>query len=229
MHANERSLCPRAASMQGPRPRRTRRPAAKDSGRSLVQTGVTLLSALQAGTVHQAVLARARAGDPDAFVTIVRQYEPGLRSLVTRLLSEPDRVADVLQETFLRAFRALPEFRGDASLGTWLYRIAYNACLDELRRPRLRLVPLDQADGRAGEFDDPAAWAERNALLRAALMALPLEERAAVLLVDVEGFDYAGAGEVLGVPAGTIASRLSRARGALRRAMADSTEGVEAP
>lgn len=171
---------------------------------------------------------RARAGDADAFLALVRRHEPELRGLVARMLGEPDRVPDVLQETFLRAFRALPKFRGDASLGTWLYRIAYNICLDELRRPRLRLVPLEDAELAAAPADT-AATVGRSAALRAALAALPPDERAAVLLVDGEGFDYTSAGEVLGVPAGTIASRLSRARGALRKALAEPPEGVHRP
>ena len=169
---------------------------------------------------------RARAGDADAFVAIVRRYEADLRRLVARMLGEPDRVADVLQETFLRAFRALPKFRGDASLGTWLYRIAYNICLDELKRPRLRVLPLEEAAPAVAPVDT-AGTAGRSAALRAALAALPPEERVAVLLVDGEGFDYASAGEVLGVPAGTIASRLNRARRVLRELLAEPPEEVQ--
>ena len=121
----------------------------------------------------------------------------------------------------------MPRFRGDSKLWTWLYRIVYNACLDELNASRgatsLSLESVaEQADPRAGVPDTVAA---RNDLA-AALERLPAEERAAVLLVDAQGFGYRDAARVLGVPEGTIASRLSRERAALRLALAGRAEGA---
>jgi RNA polymerase sigma-70 factor (ECF subfamily) len=119
----------------------------------------------------------------------------------------------------------LPGFRGDAAVGTWLYRIAYNACLDELRRSQ-RVLPLDslreQPDPRPGVAE---ALSQRSSLADA-LAELAPEDRAAVLLVDAQGFDYQGAADVLGVPAGTIASRLNRARAALRRTLGGHVQGA---
>ena len=180
-----------------------------------------------ASEVAPAVIEQAKRGDEDAFMTLVRHYDPGLRSLAYRLLRDPDRMDDALQEAYVKAFRALPRFRGDSKLGTWLYRIVYNACLDELNASRgatsLSLESVaEQADPRAGVPDTVAA---RNDLA-AALERLPADERAAVLLVDAQGFGYRDAARVLGVPEGTIASRLSRARAALRLALAGRAEGA---
>jgi RNA polymerase sigma-70 factor (ECF subfamily) len=133
---------------------------------------------------------------------------------------------DVLQEAYVKAYRALPRFRGDSKLGTWLYRIAYNACLDELERSR-RVVQLPL--GEVAEPADPrSSVAETVASRRdlaAALAALAPEDRAAVVMVDAHGLAYRDAGDVLGVPEGTIASRLNRARAALRRTLGDWEEG----
>src|ERR671922_504516 len=99
-----------------------------------------------------AVLEDAKRGDPSAFANVIRHYDRGLRSLAYRLLGDRDRMDDALQEAYLKAFRALPRFRGDAKLGTWLYRITYNACLDELARARKAAhAPLDELVGQASE------------------------------------------------------------------------------
>jgi RNA polymerase sigma-70 factor, ECF subfamily len=173
------------------------------------------------------VIEEAKRGDEHAFTSLIKHYDPGLRALAYRLLGNVDRMEDALQEAYVRAFRGLPGFRGDSRLGTWLYRIVYNVCLDELERSR-RLVQLpleDTIDPPDPRPDVVEMVAHRSSLARA-LANLPPADRAAVLLVDAQGFDYRGAGEVLGVPAGTIASRLNRARAALRRALEESEEGV---
>lgn len=152
--------------------------------------------------------------DADAFVALVRQFDLSHRRLAFRLLGGRDRLDDVLQDAYARAFRALPGFRGRSSLETWLYRIVYNACLDELRRAgRRKEVPLEE--WRESGADRTTA-VEQRLDLATALVALPVELRAAVLLVDAEELSYEEAAEILGVPEGTLASRLNRARLALR-------------
>jgi RNA polymerase sigma-70 factor, ECF subfamily len=174
-----------------------------------------------------ALLDRARRGDQEAFAAVIRHYDPGLRTLAYRLLGDRDRMDDALQEAYVKAFRALPRFRGDSRVGTWLYRIAYNACLDELKRShRVVHLPLEEIPEPAGSWADPGEAVVRRHDLAQALAALPPDERAAVLLVDAQGFDYKDAASVLGVPAGTVASRLSRARAALRRAVSHVEEGA---
>jgi RNA polymerase sigma-70 factor, ECF subfamily len=180
-----------------------------------------------AGEIAASVVERAKQGDQEAFAALIRHYDPGLRALAYRLLGNRDHMDDALQDAYLNAYRALPQFRGASKLGTWLYRIAYNACLDELERSRrIRRLPLEQAteppEPRAGVAETVASRRD----LADALAALAPEDRVTVLLVDAQGFNYRDAGEVLGVPEGTIASRLNRARAALRRVLEERAEGV---
>jgi RNA polymerase sigma-70 factor (ECF subfamily) len=172
------------------------------------------------------VVDRARSGDQEAFAALIKHYDPGLRSLAYRILGDRDRMDDALQEAYVKAFRGLPRFRGHAKLGTWLYRIVYNACLDELKRPSRRQdIPYEDVDDAPAAWTDPGEAVARRGELGAALARLAPEERAAVLLVDAQGFDYRAAAEVLGIPEGTVASRLNRARRELRRALAEPGEG----
>jgi RNA polymerase sigma-70 factor (ECF subfamily) len=174
-----------------------------------------------------AVIDGARRGDQDAFALLVRHYDHDLRALAYRLLGDPDRMDDALQEAYVKAFRSLSSFRGESRLGTWLYRIVYNACLDELKRGgRLVQLPLEDAAYPPDPRLDVAEAVAGRSRLAEALAELTPEERAAVLLVDAQGFDYRSAGEVLGVPEGTVASRLNRARAALRHALGEVREGV---
>jgi RNA polymerase sigma-70 factor, ECF subfamily len=171
-------------------------------------------------------LALARSGDPDAFLRLVEPHDRGLRALAYRMLRDRDRMDDALQETYVLAFRGLPRFRGDASFSTWLYRIAYNVALGELRRSRrLHVVGFEDVGEPPDRGPDPAEEVALRAGLAAALAELSPEDRAAVVLVDAQGFDYRAAGEILGVPVGTVASRLNRARTALRLALVDEPEG----
>lgn len=166
-----------------------------------------------------AVLARARRGDPEAFAALLRHHDARLRAIAFRLLGDRDRMDDVLQEAYVKAYRALAGFRGNAAFSTWLYRIVTNACLDDLRRRRPDPVALDETGppGAAGPGPEEALL-ERDRVARA-LDRLSPAQRAAVLLVHLCGLDYAAAGDALGVPAGTIASRLSQARPVLRAAL----------
>jgi RNA polymerase sigma-70 factor (ECF subfamily) len=181
---------------------------------------------VDATPLEASVLEGARAGDHDAFVAVIRRYDPGLRRLAYRLLGERERMDDALQEAYLRAFRALPGFRADSTLRTWLYRIVYNVCLEELERARrVRSVPIEGGLELAAPQADLAETISLRAGLATALAELPADDRAALLLVDAQGLDYREAGEVLGVPEGTIASRLHRARSVLRRALSGRVEG----
>jgi RNA polymerase sigma-70 factor (ECF subfamily) len=172
------------------------------------------------------LVARARRGDEAAFADMVRAHDAALRRLAFHLLGDRDAMDDVLQEVYVKAHRGLSGFRSDAALRTWLHRVTYNACLDELRRRRGRVqVPLHELTERAAPGGELADAVVSRGALGAALAALPEGERAAVLLVDAAGFDYAAASEVLGVPAGTVASRLNRARHALRRALDETRDG----
>jgi RNA polymerase sigma-70 factor, ECF subfamily len=166
--------------------------------------------------VDDAVLRRAQRGDHGAFHEIVDHYEGRLRVLAYQLLRDADQMNDALQDTFVKAWGGLPEFRGDAALGTWLYRICYRICLDQLRRQRVRPVAEELADEPTDSTDDYDGLALREQV-SAALGRLPAEQRAVLLLVDRQGYDYGTVAEALDIPVGTVASRLSLARSAMRR------------
>ena len=172
------------------------------------------------------MVARAARGDPDAFATLIKGYDRPLRTLAYRLLEDEGTMDDALQDAYVKAYVALPDFAGASSFGTWLYRIVYNVCLDELRR-RGRRPTIGLAE--APEPSEPGADVTEAVIdatdLARALAGLPADMRAAVMLVDAEGLSYDEASEVLGVPAGTLASRLNRARALLRPALRPAIHG----
>ena len=170
---------------------------------------------------YPSVIAAARRGDRKAFEALVMHVDRQMRSLAWRLLGDRQLMDDVLQTAYLKALRGIRDFRGEAAIGSWFYRIVYNACVDEIgRERRTTLLPLDEAGDVADGGPDAIDELAGRAALAAALSELPLEQRAAVVLVDQEGYDYRSAAEVLGVPVGTLGSRLAHARAALRTALA---------
>ena len=176
--------------------------------------------------VDGAVLRRAQRGDHGAFHEIVDQYEGRLRVLAYHLLRDADQMNDALQDTFVKAWSGLPGFRGDAALGTWLHQICYRICIDYLRRQKIRPAGEELPDELADPTDDVGGLALREQV-SAALGRLPIEQRAVLLLVDREGYDYGTVAEALEVPVGTVASRLSLARAAMRRALRPTTGEVQ--
>lgn len=166
------------------------------------------------------VLRRAKSGDRDAFVQLMDHYDRRLRSLAYRLLDDRDAAVDAMQDVYVKAFGALPGFRERSSVGTWLYRITYTTCCEQLRRrKRISAEYVDEEPPSLRLVRDPADEATLHADLAAALRSLSPEARAAVLLVDRDGYDYRTAAGVLGIPQGTLASRLSAAHAVLRRAL----------
>lgn len=164
---------------------------------------------------------RHAAADWAAFERLVRAHHGALRLFAYRLIHDAASVDDVLQDAYLKAFRAFPRFstRPDAPKA-WLFRIVYRCALDELDR-RARWDRRNSARAQLAPLPERAlaeATVERDAVARA-LDGLAPEERAAVVLVDGIGLDYASAAAVVGVRRGTIASRLNRARSALRASL----------
>jgi RNA polymerase sigma-70 factor (ECF subfamily) len=170
------------------------------------------------GTATDEVLVRrAAAGQREAFDELVRRHSGRVYALALRICRNPDDAEDALQETFIAAYRALPRFDQRARVSTWLYRIATNKCYDALarRRPTADSAALPEA----ADPHDPFVRSGRRALLTQALDALPEQFREAALLCDVCGLTPAEAGEVVGVPEGTMKSRSFRARGLLAIAL----------
>lgn len=158
------------------------------------------------------LLAAHVAGDRFAFEELFNRYQPQLYQLARITIRCPDDARDALQDAMLSAHCAAPKFRHDCSVSSWLYRIVVNACLDRLRRRKARpTTPLDGI-ASAGCIGDPAAAVDTAIVVERALMCLPVEQRAAVVAVDMQGFSVAEAARMLGIPEGTVKSRRARAR-----------------
>jgi RNA polymerase sigma-70 factor, ECF subfamily len=160
-----------------------------------------------------AALLRAHlAGDRHAFGELVQRHRDRLWAVALRTMGDREDAADALQDALLSAYRAAERFRGDSAVTTWLHRIVVNACLDRIRRQRARpTVPLPEVDTTVA----PAPDREIRLDVEAALGQLPVEQRSALVLVDVQGYAVAEAAEILGVAEGTIKSRCARGRARL--------------
>lgn len=171
----------------------------------------------------------ARQGDLEAFNRLVLLYQDLIYNQALRMLGETSSAADAVQDAFITAYRSLKSYRG-GSFRAWLLRIVSNLCYDELRRRKRRpVVPLEPQDETGEEVENPhwltdpselpEARLERTELERAiqrCLDELPADFRLVVVLVDVQGLNYAEAAQVMGKPLGTVKSRLARARFRLR-------------
>jgi RNA polymerase sigma-70 factor (ECF subfamily) len=169
-------------------------------------------------------------GDADAFGELFRRHRDRLWSVALRTLSDPEEAADALQDAMLSAYRAAGSFRGDAAVTTWLHRVVVNACLDRMRRRSVRpTVPMPEVEPefpRTAPTDDISRIDLRLAL-RQALSTLPEEQRAALVMVDMEGYSVEETAKILGVATGTVKSRCARARTKLMpllRHLRDSSE-----
>ncbi|MGW2249450.1 RNA polymerase sigma factor SigM [Kitasatospora sp. NPDC001660] len=169
------------------------------------------------------LLARHVAGDPDAFGLLVNRHRDRLWAVALRTLGDREEAADALQDALVSAFRAAPGFQGRSAVTTWLHRIVVNACLDRARRSATRRTSpldddpqrLDTLVGSAEPADSPVVRAEVHREVTAALAELPADQRAALVLVDMQGYPVAEAAELLGVPVGTVKSRCARGRARL--------------
>jgi RNA polymerase sigma-70 factor (ECF subfamily) len=160
----------------------------------------------------RALLHAHLAGDPYAFNDLVHRHRDRLWAVALRTLGDREEAADALQDALLSAYRAVDRFRGDSAVTTWLHRIVVNACLDRIRRRQARpTVPLPEVDVH------PAPLADRDTALvvQQALGQLPVEQRAALVLVDVQGYSVAEAAAILGIAEGTVKSRCARGRARL--------------
>ena len=192
-----------------------------------------------------ALVARAKGGDPRAFEMLVIKYQRRIERLIARMVRDVDLVQDIAQESFIRAYRALPQFRGDSAFYTWLYRIAVNTAKKAL--VDLKRDPLVTESARAGADDDddetsrvereltdgetPEAVLASKEIARtvnAAIEALSEDLRQAITLREIEGLSYEEIAELMNCPIGTVRSRIFRAREsiALRlRPLLDTRDG----
>jgi len=171
-----------------------------------------------------ALVRRAQKGDRYAFEQLVRTHEARMYTLAARVLGSREDAADAVQDALVRAWLALPKFRGDARFSTWLYRIVVNSAHDVRAKRRDRLVeePPDPVDPR-----DRFAEQELSGELQRALNALDESYRVAVVLYDVLGCSYAEIAEMTAVPEGTVKSRIFRGRSELAERLGTPAQGAE--
>lgn len=182
-----------------------------------------------------ALVDAARGGDRGALDLLLRRHAGRIHALCRRLTGDDEDAADATQEAMIAVVRGLDRFDGRSRFGTWVYRVATNACLDELRRRRRRPAPSDLADldgrpvegrvGHAGGLDGSVA---DRLDVDAALARVPVDFRVAVVLRDLCDLEYAEIAEVLQIPVGTVRSRIARGRAALVPLLATNT-GNAAP
>jgi RNA polymerase sigma-70 factor (ECF subfamily) len=194
-----------------------------------------LASAIGIRTEDAALVADLKAGSEEAFAVLIAQYHQPLYSLIARSLNDPVDAADITQEVFIKVFRSIRSFNGESSLRTWLYRIALHEASNQRRwwsRHKKQEITIDSpseseddcstfclsstlCDDRDSPFDY-AAQAEVRVRVESALQQLPEAFRTVVVLREIEGFAYEEIAEILNVNLGTVKSRLTRGRSALR-------------
>jgi len=182
----------------------------------------------------RALVAQAQGGDRAALDELLREHYDRIYAICRRIAGNDADAADATQEALMAIVRGLPKFDNRAAFSTWSFRVATNACLDELRRRKRRPTPalVDEHDGWADQHDERHEPAFDEQLvtrdeLSTALEQLPKEFRAPVVLRDVGGLDYAEIAETLGIPAGTVRSRIARGRAKLAELMKSGNQSTD--
>jgi RNA polymerase sigma-70 factor (ECF subfamily) len=178
-------------------------------------------------SIDQALVERVQQGDKSAFDILVRKYQHKVAKVIARYIRDQDEVMDVSQEAFIKAYRALPNFRGDSAFYTWIYRIAINTAKNHLvaRKRRLPTIDVDiqdaeQFDGESAlkEYATPEQLLQRDQVESTVLKAvdqLPDDLRTAITLREIDGMSYEEIAEAMDCPVGTVRSRIFRAREAV--------------
>lgn len=178
--------------------------------------------------VDAKLVARVQAGDKAAFDLLVLKYQRKILRLLSRMLRDQSEIEDVMQEAFIKAYRALPQFRGDSAFYTWLYRIAINTARNwmasQSRRPSSPSLhqsedgeTFDEIDNLTDNNTPESLLASREIAesVNESIQALPAELRAAIVLREIEGLSYEEIAQAMGCPIGTVRSRIFRAREAI--------------
>ena len=182
--------------------------------------------AADAGLPDAQLLRRHVAGDPDAFATLVGRHRDRLWAVALRTMRSPEDAADALQEAYIAAFRRASSFRGESQVTTWLHRVVVNACLDRLRVLRSRAAEplpedLDRRPRLGVVAGDPIEAEQQRVDVTAALGRLNPDQRAALVLVDMQGYSVEEAAAILHCAPGTVKSRCARGRARLVPLLAD--------
>ena len=182
------------------------------------------------GMEEKELIRRCRQGDEAAFEALIRLHEKQVYTLCRRMCRDENDALEAAQDTFLAVWRGIGSFRADAAFSTWLYRLASNACLDLLRREKRHAgaaslddpdAPLDPPDP-SPQPEEAAERAETRRMVREGLLSLPEHYRQALILREMEQLSYAEIAQIAQLDVGTVKSRISRARQALRNYLAAS-------
>lgn len=192
---------------------------------------------MTAEVTDKQLVARVQKGDSRAFDMLVLKYQHKIFSLIARYVNDADEVQDVAQEAFIKAYRALPRFRGDSAFYTWLYRIAINTAKNHLvsrsRRPPGTDIDIADAEyyeagGALRDIENPENalyGAELKAVVEAAIRELPDDLRTAVTLREFDGLSYEDIADIMDCPVGTVRSRIFRAREAIDKQVREQIDG----
>ncbi len=193
---------------------------------------------MSAAETDKQLVARVQKGDSRAFDVLVLKYQHKIFGLISRYVHDADEVQDVAQEAFIKAFRALPKFRGESAFYTWLYRIAINTAKNHLvsrsRRPPGTDVDVDVAEyyeggGALRDIENPENalfGAELKSVVEQAIGGLPDDLRTAVTLREFDGLSYEDIADIMDCPVGTVRSRIFRAREAIDSRVREQLEGA---
>lgn len=181
--------------------------------------------------VDQSLVERVQRGDKSAFDVLVRKYQHKVVKLIARYVKDPDEALDVSQEAFIKAYRALPNFRGDSAFYTWMYRIAINTAKNHLVAQGRRLPSVDieareaeQFEGESSlkEYATPERLLQRDEIQQtvfSTIEKLPEDLKTAITLREIEGLSYEEIAEAMACPVGTVRSRIFRAREAIDKSL----------
>lgn len=172
------------------------------------------------------LLAASRYGDLEAFAALVRRHSGAVYAHATRFFGDPSAADDTVQEVFIKVYRGLDKFDERSRFSTWLYSVTRNTCLDQVRAGRRRPNPVDPFEITASMPGDLSEEVALSVAVEEAMRALAPEDRDALSAVALFGLTYAEAGQTLGVPAGTVKSRVFRARRTLAATLGLSKGGA---
>ena len=193
-------------------------------------------SALYMTSTDEELVAKSISGDANSFNELVLRWERPIYALAYRTIGREEDARDVCQETFLRAFRALPGFRGQAKFSSWLYRIALNLCRDWIRRERrapvvqppedVDLIEMAAAAEPSESIEDLVARKDLTRLVEKAMALLPEEQRTAIVLKEYHGLTFQEIAELVGCPLSTVKTRLYQGLVVLRRELAKNSKAT---
>jgi RNA polymerase sigma-70 factor (ECF subfamily) len=181
----------------------------------------------QSASTDEELVTRSQGGDVDSFNQLILRWERPIYALAYRVIGREEDARDVCQETFLRAYRALPKFKGEAKFSSWLYRIALNLCRDWIRKQRrapvsqmpedVDLLEIAAATGPSESIEDLVARRELTAVVEEAMARLPEEQRTAIVLKEYHGMTFQEIADLQGCPLSTVKTRLYQGLSVLRR------------